>query len=389
MKGINKILVLSSLVLGGLALGLSNQQPSMVEYTHDVNNESVQLNVRNNQIGNEATVDVSRTFVQYGIRENNNYVLRFATAVKGSIDQITYTRTAEGREDNIKNVTHVYQGLLSGEATVYYNPVTQDVTTDEAYKGMYYWACYTIEYTSEEAKDLEVSVSATVVDSENNEVVSTPRATSLSTLLEANKKEYSIAGEVLEDTYIYSSEKDTDHSTKTTMGLKSKNYRVYFKVDFSDILNHEDFEANKDAGRFVLNLAITKGESDVDSATFTFAGSPVKYDNDKYTAAIPFSNVTWNTAQQIGKYIYSSLQSNTIETIFDADTVKVSKNLAHPDGYLQIKLTYEQVKNYICMDAGDYYGQAVFQLRSNTSINIASLENTSYATPSFSYVYEK
>ena len=137
MKGINKILVLSSLVLGGLALGLSNQQPSMVEYTHDVNNESVQLNVRNNQIGNEATVDVSRTFVQYGIRENNNYVLRFATAVKGSIDQITYTRTAEGREDNIKNVTHVYQGLLSGESTVYYNPVTQDVTTDEAYKGMY------------------------------------------------------------------------------------------------------------------------------------------------------------------------------------------------------------------------------------------------------------
>ena len=79
MKGINKILVLSSLVLGGLSLGLSNQQPSMVEYAHDVNNESVQLNVRNNQIGNEATVDVSRTFVQYGIRENNNYVLRFAT----------------------------------------------------------------------------------------------------------------------------------------------------------------------------------------------------------------------------------------------------------------------------------------------------------------------
>ena len=192
MKGINKILVLSSLVLGGLALGLPHQQASMVEYAYDVNNEAVQLNVRNNQIGSEDTVDVSRTFVQYGIRENNNYVLRFATAVKGSIDQITYTRTAEGREDNVKNVTHVYQGLLAGESTVYYNPVTQDVTTDETYKGMYYWACYTIEYTSEEAKALEVSVSATVVDSEQNEVSSTPRTTSLATVLEANKKEYSI-----------------------------------------------------------------------------------------------------------------------------------------------------------------------------------------------------
>ena len=391
MKGINKILVLSSLVLGGLALGLSNQQPSMVEYAHDVNNESVQLNVRNNQIGNEATVDVSRTFVQYGIRENNNYVLRFATAVKGSIDQITYTRTAEGREDNIKNVTHVYQGLLSGEATVYYNPVTQDVTTDEAYKGMYYWACYTIEYTSEEAKDLEVSVSATVIDGEQNEVSSTPRTTSLATVLEANKKEYSIAGEVLEDTYIASnsgSAKGSDYSSKDALSLNSKYYRVFVKVDFSDILNHADFEANKDAGRFILDVAITEGEDVVDTGTFTLAGAPVKY-GDEYTAAIPLNNVTWNTAQQSDKYIYSSLQSNGLVSIFTEDTVKVSKNLAHPEGHLQVKLTYEQVKDFICMDAGDCYGQAVFQLRSNSGIKIASLENTSYATPTVNYVYEK
>lgn len=388
MKGINKILVLSSLVLGGLALGLPHQQASMVEYAHDVNNESVQLNVRNNQIGSEATVDVSRTFVQYGIRENNNYVLRFATAVKGSIDQITYTRTAEGKEDNVKSVSHVYQGLLSGESTVYYNPVTQDVTTDEEYKGMYYWACYTIEYTSEEAKDLEVSVSATVVGSDQNEVISTPRATSLSTMLQADKKEYSIAGEVLEDTNIYSSSKDKDYSSNTTLGLYSTNYRAYYKIDFSDILNNPDFEANKDAGRFILTLAVTKNESNVDAGTFTFAGAPIKY-GDEYTAAIPFNKVTWNTAQQTGKYIYSSLQSNTIKSIFEADTVKISKNLAHPEGHLQVKVTYEQIKDYICMDEGDYYGQAVFQLRSNKEITVASLENTSYDTPTLSYVYEK
>lgn len=41
------------------------------------------------------------------------------------------------------------------------------------------------------------------------------------------------------------------------------------------------------------------------------------------------------------------------------------------------------------MDAGDCYGQAVFQLRSNSGIKIASLENTSYATPTVNYVYEK
>ena len=240
MKNVNKVLVLGGLILGALALNVPHKL-DMVEYAEDLNNEGVQLNLRNNQIGDSETVDVSRTFVQYGVRENNNYVLRFATAVKGSVDRISYTRVAEGKEDNTKNVTHVYQGLVSDGSVVYYNPTTQDVTTDEAYKGMYYWACYTIEYTSEEAKNLEVSVSATVVDSGNNEVVSTPKVTSLSAVLDANKKEYSIAGEVLEDTYIYSSAKDTDHSTKTTMGLKSTNYRVYFKVDFSDILNADCF----------------------------------------------------------------------------------------------------------------------------------------------------
>ena len=386
MKGINKILVLSSLVLGGLALGLSNQQPSMVEYAHDVNNESVQLNVRNNQIGNEATVDVSRTFVQYGIRENNNYVLRFATAVKGSIDQITYTRTAEGREDNIKNVTHVYQGLLSGEATVYYNPVTQDVTTDESYKGMYYWACYTIEYTSEEAKDLEVSVSATVVDGEQNEVSSTPRTTSLATVLEANKKEYSIAGEILEDTYVTSGGKNTECTAKENLNLFKDQNRTYLKVDFSDILNNEDFEANKEAGRFIMTFAIKDGADLVREAKYSLVGAPVK-NGENYTAEIPFNALTWNSVSTSGTYGF--LNTSNLTKVFEDNTVEVSKNLANPDGYLQVKLTYDQVKDFICMDEGTNYGLAVFQLRSNKKVVLASLESKDLAVPTLAYVYEK
>ena len=395
MKVINKILILSSLALGILSLNLPAQNISFNEYAYDLDNNAVQLNVKNVLIGEEETVDVSKTFVQYGIRENNNYVLRFATAVKGSVKKITYTRTAEGKDDFQKEVTQVYQGILSNGEAVYYNPVTQDVTTDDAYKGLYYWACYTAEYAPDSAeKGLDLTVSATVVDSEENEVVSNPRTTSLETLLEANKKEYSITGSVLEDTYIESNDKaakGTDYSKRDSLALNSKYYRVFYKLDVSDILESADFESTKDTGKFILDIGIAEGASAVNDWAYNLSGAGLKY-GEEYTASVPFSSVTWNSVQT--NKTYSSMQTDGLTKIFKEDTIKVSKNLSNENDRLQIKLTYDQIKDHICLDAGDYYGYAVFMFNASatvdgaTAIKVASLEHATLA-PTLTYVYEK
>lgn len=395
MKGINKILILSALALGALALNLHTQKTSFAEYAYDLDNNAVQLNVKNVLIGENEATDVSRTFVQYGIRENNNYVVRFATAVKGSLEKITYTRTAEGLEDAHKEVTQVYQGILSNGSAVYYNPETQEATTDEAYKGLYYWACYTVEYGPESKETaLDLTVSATVVDSEANKVISTPRTTSLATLLEADKKEYSVAGAVLEDTYIASnssSAKGTDYSDRESLALNSKYYRVFYKLDVSDILESADFESTKDTGKFILDIGIAEGASAVNDWAYNLSGAGLKY-GEKYTASVSFSSVTWNSVQT--NKTYSSMQTDGLTKIFKEDTIKVSKNLSNENDRLQIKLTYDQIKDHICLDAGDYYGYAVFMFNASatvdgaTAIKVASLEHATLA-PTLTYVYEK
>lgn len=398
MKIVNKILILSSLALGVFASNSPVKNASFNEYAYDLGNNAIHLKAKNDLISEDETVDVSRTFVQYGIRENNNYVLRFATAVKGPIEKITYTRTAEGLEDAQKNVTHVYQGILSNGSTVYYNPDTQDVTTDEEYKGLYYWACYTVEYYADSTRTaLDLTVSATVVDSEENEVVSTAQTTSLEKLLEANKKEYTLAGQVLEDTYIASnnsSSKKADNSARDSLALNSKYYRVFYKIDVSDILENADFDANSEEAQFVLDIGFTDGADALNKWKYNLYGANVKY-GDEYTAGISFNFVTWNTVQTESSKKYTSLNSNSLNKIFKEDTIKLSKNLSNENGKLQIKLTYNQIKDYVCLDAGEHYGKVVFMFNASAidsndapTVKTGSLEHNSLA-PVVSYVYKK
>lgn len=388
MKNINKILVLSTLVLGGLVLSAPKQQDTLIEWAGDLNNNGVQLNVRNTIVGDATEFDISKTFAQYGVNEEtNNYVVRFATAVKGSLEEITYTRVAEGKEDAVKNVTTVYQGLESKGEVVYYNPETQDVTTDEAYKGMYYWACYLIEYSSEDAKSLNITASIKVVDSENNVLEAEPKTTSLTKLLEADMKEYSIAGSFVEDTYVTSGAKDTECTSKENLNLYKDQNRTYLKVNLSDILDNEDFKANKDSGRFIFTFALKDGLDLVRDAKYSFYGAPVKHGED-YNASIPFNVLTWNTVNA-SSGTYGFLNTSNLTKIFEDNTIEVSKNLSNPEGYLQVKLQYDQIDDFICMDEGDNYGVAVFQLRANKKVVLASIESKTLAAPTLAYVYKK
>ena len=106
MKNNLIIACLSVMLLAGLVV--TNQvteakNGGMIEEAIDANNETVQLNVRDVNVGANEEVSYSNTFVQAGVNTvTGRQVLRFATAVSGPIKSLKYVRTAEGLETKEK-----------------------------------------------------------------------------------------------------------------------------------------------------------------------------------------------------------------------------------------------------------------------------------------------
>lgn len=119
------------------------------------------------------TVKVSETMVQYGVNENENKVLRFATAVYGDFLSLNYHVSVEGYNEGNEIVTEVktvYKGVESEGKTLYYNGTgtTEVVAESEGW----YWACYTIEFASVKYYAANVNAYLTAVGSVTEEVVS-------------------------------------------------------------------------------------------------------------------------------------------------------------------------------------------------------------------------
>lgn len=112
-------------------------------------------------IGSDEKVAYSKIYTQYAELENN-YVLRFAVAVKGDINSLTFTRASlEGHAEKVKEVPTVYRGIIANDITYFYDGL--DLTTDESKAGIYYWACYTISYgKSSTLKDTPIDLSLSI-----------------------------------------------------------------------------------------------------------------------------------------------------------------------------------------------------------------------------------
>lgn len=176
---------LSCTCLLASALVLNTQTKSLNETAEDTmmkNNPSIEL--RKAVIGQEGETSYSPTYVQYGKDAEGKYCLRFATAVKGNISKLTYTRTLEGLENNVVDVSTVYIGINAGDKTYYYNGT--DLTTDETSKGDYYWACYTIQFATDTYKASDITASLVIEDNEGNKATPTSKTASLQGLIEEN-----------------------------------------------------------------------------------------------------------------------------------------------------------------------------------------------------------
>ena len=178
MKKNLKLAIISLLALtAGSSLVARSYTADLVEGSVDAYNNAG-INLRQANIGSSEEVKVSRTYVQYG-NEGSRQFLRFATAISGPIKSVKYTRTVEGLGSKDKEVTTVYKGIQAAGAVYYYDG-TDVVTTPSELTDAYYWACYTIEFSTDTYKAADITAYITVEsEQEENEVVtSTPKTES-------------------------------------------------------------------------------------------------------------------------------------------------------------------------------------------------------------------
>ena len=170
---------LASLVLGSGIVSLNNKKENLKDFAYDTFNVTKGVSIKNARKTNQS-VENSTIYAQVATKDGVDY-LRFATAIRGDINSVSYNRTivATGASKD-KTITTVYKSISaknseSAEAlSVFYTE--NGSLTDLALSSTkdFYWACFTIAFETETYKESDLNISVTV----NGNVVAS-RTTSL------------------------------------------------------------------------------------------------------------------------------------------------------------------------------------------------------------------
>ena len=172
---------------------MMNQKDFVV--CQEKHSENFKAVVRGTVIGDNETA-TSRTFVQYGKGSDNKDCIRFATAVKGNISNLTYNVAYKGLEEQYE-VGTVYQAISVEGQPTYFNG--EALSTDENDKGKYYWACITFKFNSEKEVNTQFTASLNIVDSNEVSINSDAKTTTLGNL---KHEGYSIVNQTNNNTQI-------------------------------------------------------------------------------------------------------------------------------------------------------------------------------------------
>ena len=170
---------LASLVLGSGIVSLNNEKENLKDFAYDTFNATKGVSIKNARRTNQS-VENSTIYAQVATKDGVDY-LRFATAIRGDINSVSYNRTivATGASKD-KTITTVYKSISaknseSAEAlSVFYTE--NGSLTDLALSSTkdFYWACFTIAFETETYKESDLNISVSV----NGNVVAS-RTTSL------------------------------------------------------------------------------------------------------------------------------------------------------------------------------------------------------------------
>lgn len=122
---------------------LIKENKDLILSCEEKNNVGINLK----KLATTSSATVGKTYVQNGEYDANK-MLRFATPVNGDFDSLTYHIEIEGYPEVVsKNVETVYKGIETNGTVSYFNG-TDVVTKEDELTKEWYWACFTIEFTS-------------------------------------------------------------------------------------------------------------------------------------------------------------------------------------------------------------------------------------------------
>lgn len=170
---------LASLVLGSGIVSLNNEKENLKDFAYDTFNATKAVSIKNARRTNQS-VENSTIYAQVATKDGVDY-LRFATAIRGDINSVSYNRTivATGASKD-KTITTVYKSISAKNSesadalSVFYTE--NGSLTDLALSSTkdFYWACFTIAFETETYKESDLNISVSV----NGNVVAS-RTTSL------------------------------------------------------------------------------------------------------------------------------------------------------------------------------------------------------------------
>ena len=287
------------------------------------------------ELGEGGEIQHSTIYTQYGIDSDNNYCLRFATALKGNITSISYERKAFGdKEANTSNVNVVYKSIMANGVATYYDGASLSETAGEE---NYYWACYTICYKSEDAKTLydeQVAVTLKV----NEETIGT-KSISLNEVINPGiEKSYYFQGENLLN----------NPNTSTKLAAQSMGRTFLGKLNDNDGVDVELIIESDKAAKATLFACINEREAPMkftDSLAMKLNGETLECDTvipaSDHNAAFwysfkEFEIVDFNLKEGTNTFIFT-----TGAQVFSIDYFKVVTKAA-------ISNSDDNICTYLC-----------------------------------------
>ena len=130
-------------------------------------NEKIFL--KNIKLGDSDSYKYSKVYTQLGY-DGTNYFLRFAMAVSGNINSISYSLDInnENYELGNKNVSTLYRSISASGKNYYYSENLNSITEDKSEASSdYLWSCYTIKFKD----DHHLYSSLSLIPSINGEIL--------------------------------------------------------------------------------------------------------------------------------------------------------------------------------------------------------------------------
>lgn len=126
------------------------------------------IDIKKIQFGDNEEVKTSKIYTQWATLNDGSTSLRFAIALKGNIETITFIRNEVigleiTKETNVVNVDTVYKSITADNKNYYY---TNEGLFEED-NDSYYWACYTINYSKDSSlkqNNIELSIKINDLD---------------------------------------------------------------------------------------------------------------------------------------------------------------------------------------------------------------------------------